>query len=745
MPAASGKLPRSVRVFTRFHRHAVAPNLNDLKDFTETFLFRANAVHESTVIRGAPGFWLVHCPTDQLWLLTQTPGINTTETVLAWCTGSNELRAELVQQRLVMEWCHACRRHRAEVGFQPTDVEKILKPEQIRWLTKGLKTGNTPLHDAASDDDRLLAAFLCSRGDDINLPNLDLRTPLHLAAAAAAVRVVELLLRKHASRDFRDTDGATPLELAEASGNAAVIKLLQSAEVIESAEDLPAPTASEVWAHLPEQLTESDVDSWKISRMLLSTADHWRRDNDLEVAEIFYRRAASVPKSSLISRTQSLFGVIRCHIARDLVDSESEGLQHAIGDGTWQAEILVSAVLKHAKSTPVRRNPAEALHWLKLSASLPVSDALRSEVCAALAGHFDEHGEAAKAIEKLSEAIATPNPSKLALARFLIARGAILYREGATADAISDLERVGTLRLLFKKTRAEALIELSKCYEELGRPAEVIRLLKEAVALEGVTAGEASASLHNYGVRCNLRGHPERAFEYFSAVISIGNATPWIMANATVNRGCRLGFLQEYAAASADFKAAIAMPDIPVDILRRAYFNLAHLRWLQNHYSAAVQYFGMLIAVDGPVDSLLLLAYCKRANAYCELKQKHRALQDLSQIVPIPEGTSEDLSDLLLWTGITFQACDRLAQADEHFSRLVSLESATVEMRARAKWGLGSVRIDQNRPHEALTLLLDAEHSLHDIGREDLLRFLRKSIDKAQQAVAEINATESEP
>ena len=85
-------------------------------------------------------------------------------------------------------------------------------------------------------------------------------------------------------------------------------------------------------------------------------------------------------------------------------------------------------------------------------------------------------------------------------------------------------------------------MSLANCYEELGAPSAVIDAMEEATRLGLIAADEVAQTIHNFGVRCNLRGQPEKGFVYFDAVCrQEAVADPDIFCNAMINRGCYLG------------------------------------------------------------------------------------------------------------------------------------------------------------------------------------------------------------
>ena len=72
-----------------------------------------------------------------------------------------------------------------------------------------------------------VAELLAAKGVDVNLPDVELSTPLHQAAALRAPAAVEFLLKNKADPGLRDKYSRTPLDIARGSSDATTINLLR--------------------------------------------------------------------------------------------------------------------------------------------------------------------------------------------------------------------------------------------------------------------------------------------------------------------------------------------------------------------------------------------------------------------------------------------------------------------------------------------------------------------------------------
>ena len=87
--------------------------------------------------------------------------------------------------------------------------------------------GQTPLHLAAENCHSNVVALLLTTGAKINIQASDNETPLHLAAQEGCVDVVKLLLAKGADANAKDKQGRTPMDRARQWNQTNIVSLLQ--------------------------------------------------------------------------------------------------------------------------------------------------------------------------------------------------------------------------------------------------------------------------------------------------------------------------------------------------------------------------------------------------------------------------------------------------------------------------------------------------------------------------------------
>jgi ankyrin repeat protein len=88
--------------------------------------------------------------------------------------------------------------------------------------------GATPLHCAARNDSRDIAAFLIAHGGALSATDLSGKTPLHYAAEQGSTEVARVLIAQGASINAEDLRRRTPLHYAAERGHLKMIRLLLS-------------------------------------------------------------------------------------------------------------------------------------------------------------------------------------------------------------------------------------------------------------------------------------------------------------------------------------------------------------------------------------------------------------------------------------------------------------------------------------------------------------------------------------
>ena len=88
------------------------------------------------------------------------------------------------------------------------------------------KSGDTPLHHAATRGSDAVARTLLAAGADKEAQDAPGRTPLHVAAMCGKEAVARALLEAGADKDAKDNDGVMPLHYAQKGGHKALVALL---------------------------------------------------------------------------------------------------------------------------------------------------------------------------------------------------------------------------------------------------------------------------------------------------------------------------------------------------------------------------------------------------------------------------------------------------------------------------------------------------------------------------------------
>ncbi|MEO7651981.1 MAG: ankyrin repeat domain-containing protein [Bryobacteraceae bacterium] len=108
-------------------------------------------------------------------------------------------------------------------GFGPLATVKLLLDKGADVMAKN-KRKSTPLFWGIHDEEKV--RLLLSRGDSLNVQQVDGRTPVYQAATMARTKVLRLLLEKGADPNIASANGQTPLMVASGRGDAEAMRLL---------------------------------------------------------------------------------------------------------------------------------------------------------------------------------------------------------------------------------------------------------------------------------------------------------------------------------------------------------------------------------------------------------------------------------------------------------------------------------------------------------------------------------------
>lgn len=105
----------------------------------------------------------------------------------------------------------------------PGYVGDFLQDHPNKLFTQDMKLGGTPLHWSCS---REVIEILLQKNCNINAPNFDGGTALHVMVLRNRLECVVALLSHQAEIDIQDNEGNTPLHIAIKQGNVAIIQSL---------------------------------------------------------------------------------------------------------------------------------------------------------------------------------------------------------------------------------------------------------------------------------------------------------------------------------------------------------------------------------------------------------------------------------------------------------------------------------------------------------------------------------------
>ena len=714
-------------VSTVFHLREKVPHLSQYPDRIRVYLFTGSSYLAPGKVRE---FWRHQDIESSTWILTMVDPVEKREIVIAWSYGTPKRKFGTVAYQLLDAWGMACLRNQADSYTQCAEFESDMLPEMPGSCLQQPVAAGSPLHEAAETGDWTLSAWLLNRGDDVKRKDVLGRTPLHVAVQHDRWDVARLILTKDRHGMAQDPDGRTAWDLQ----NSPVRKILQP-----ESDSVPSMEELDVWRSLPDSLSASFLSVQDLAAELEKQARHWSDRGEHAVAALFALRIVFLKGAGtdVIANALSLWSSL---IPKPQREQEWSHILHRLltNPGIPSVEIALAICrCEHIRDAQSLEELEQAVALMQSALSTKLDLSRQAGVRFAISQLETLKGDLPAALRQVSQAINTGALAAQYLPEAYLQRGQLLFLEGRPQDAIRDLKSVVRIPTASAQQRGDAWVQLANCFEELLQPSLTVEAMDKAVQLGQLSASDAVKSMHNFGVRCNLRGESATAFEYFCAVVQREESSePWIFSNALVNRGCNLADLGHYELAEDDFRRAVRFRAIPADVQVRAYFNLANLGCVTRQYNLAIRYFKKVLAMKTVEGNLAVLARCKLAHSYERSGREEQALEILAELLPIPViEPREDYETVVFYAASTLMSCEQHEAAESLFQNLTSDQETSVETVARCKWSLGYMECTRTQSAQGLPAMHEARSILLKLGRNDLVRLVEQDIQKFELSV----------
>jgi len=610
-------------VSTVFHLREKVPHLSQYPDRIRVYLFTGSSFFVPGKVRE---FWRYQDIESSTWIVTMVDPVEKREFVIAWSYGTPKRKFGTVAYQLLDAWGMACLRNQADSFTQCDAFESQMLPEMPVSCLQQTVPASSPLHEAAETGDWTLAAWLLNRGDNVQRKDVLGRTPLHVAVQSSHYDVARLILTKDRHGMAQDPDGRTAWDLPNSPFRT---KLQPGSDPVPSVEKL------DVWRSLAVSFNASVLSLQELAAELEKQALLWSERGEHSVAAMFALRIVFLNRAGtdVIAHALSLWSSLIPEPQR--TQEWSDVLRRLLTNpGIPSVEIALAICrCEHIRDSQSLEEIEQAVALMQSALSTRLDLSRHAGVRFAISKLETLKGDLSAALKQVSQAINTGALAAQYLPAAFLQRGQLLFLEGRPQDAIRDLKSVVRMPTTSAQQRGDAWVQLANCFEELLQPSLTVEALDKAVQLDQLSASDAVKSMHNFGVRCNLRSESAKAFEYFCAVVQReASSGPWVFSNALVNRGCCLADLGQYELAEDDFRRVIRFRAVPADVQVRAYFNLANLGWVTRQYNLAIRYFKKVLATKTVEGNLAMLARCRLAHLYERSGREEQALEILAEL-----------------------------------------------------------------------------------------------------------------
>jgi ankyrin repeat protein len=221
-----------------------------------------------------------------------------------------------------------------------------------------LPTKRTALAVACHCGNTAMVEFLINHAAKLNTRDVDLSTPLHLAASRGHIGAVELLLNESAKTEARDSSKCTPLWLAAEGGHTKVVELLlkHKARVKARAKYQLTPLHTAARGGHKETVelllrNNSHIESRDSDFM---TALHYACDNGhLPVVDLLLRKGANVESIGKDSKVPLIFAAASGHL-----------------------QVVELLVINKASFQSTDNKERDAMHWAAINGHVEVAEFL---------------------------------------------------------------------------------------------------------------------------------------------------------------------------------------------------------------------------------------------------------------------------------------------------------------------------------------------------------------------------------
>ena len=296
---------------------------------------------------------------------------------------------------------------------------------------------------------------------------------------------------------------------------------------------------------------------------------------------------------------------------------------------------------------------------------------------AALADRPVDHGALKASVQRV------PGLTSL-VAMGLVNRGVELRRKRDHIGAVADYTAVIEMPAVPNYPLMNALFNRANCREELSDRAGGRADLNESQKLLDASNPKDSSVL-DYGLLHFKLGQYREASCNYTKIVASPSASPAERGRAFHGRGAAKYQLQDISGAIADFTAALAVEETPVEYKAAALSARGEAKYAIGDVLGSLTDFSARIEFPvGPVAGTgLALAYLSRGLSRQARGESAGAITDFGHAISAADGSARERAQASLARGLLLQQCQNFIGAREDFNRVIALGSAAGAFLAR--------------------------------------------------------------
>lgn len=266
----------------------------------------------------------------------------------------------------------------------------------------------------------------------------------------------------------------------------------------------------------------------------------------------------------------------------------------------------------------------------------------------------------------------------------LVSSAGVSSSLGKYADAIELLTQALSISDLKPLEVARVLFDRGVAFYLVASPEQAVADWSRLIDLAGAPVEWVAQALVNRGVVHRKQGEPEKAIEDYTKVIDLAGAPVEPVAHAVFNRGLAYGKQGEAAKESEDYSRVVLLAGAPIEHVAKALINRGVAYGKQGAAEKEFEDYSRVIEFAEMPEEWVAQALINRGWAFGKQGEVAKELKDYTRVIDLAEVPVEPLAHALIKRGLAYGKQGEVAKQLEDYTRVIDLAGVPVESLAQA-------------------------------------------------------------